>query len=259
MTRKFLATAAGAAFALMAAHAQAQTPAAPAAAPAGPPTPTIAGICVINPDRILATSVVGKYADGRIQQINNDAAAEVNGEATKLGADKTRFETDAKAFNAKFEGLNEDQAKQLAATVQPQAQALQQTQQGLVQREQQLQQLSEIRSREVEATLEKARRTIIENMQGPLQEVFQARSCAIMIDQSAAPLVASAMEVSRDVVTKLDAKIQQFPIEREVMPTQQGGAAARPAAAAAPRAAAPRPAAAATPAKPAASGTKPRR
>lgn len=178
----------------------------------GVTAPAIPGVCVLSQDVAIRSSVVGKYVNQRLQQISQQSSAELN-------AQKTALETEAKTLEGQRQVLGE-------AAFGTQANALNQ-------KVGQFQQLVNIRNREIELTEAKALQRIGQDLSPLTMDVVRARNCAILIDKNVVFTSNPAMDVTADVVTKLDAKLTQFPFERERL-EQQPQAAASPAAAAAP-------------------------
>jgi Skp family chaperone for outer membrane proteins len=223
MTSKLFASAACATLTLWASCANAQQPApasnplqaAAAAAEAG--APVVAGLCVYSQEQAIGSSIVGKAVATRLEQLDQQSNAELNDLGTKLQADE-------RALTAQRATMGDA--------------AFQQAAQPLAQREQQLQQLAQIRGREMQATQQQSLQAVVQNLDPLLVDIFSARKCSILIEKSAVVLSAASMDVTTDAVARLDSKIQTLgAFERVKLP--QDGAAAAPAAAAAPRAAAP--------------------
>jgi len=215
MKSKIVALAAmGAAVIATAASAQqAVAPAAPAAA-IPPPVmgPAIPGLCVFAQEQAIAASKVGKFAIQRLQQLDAQSSAE-------LQSQKTVIETEAKTLDGKRATLAE-------AAFNTEAQAI-------TQKAQLFQQTVQVRMQESELTQQKALQRIGQEMSPLVRDTFQAQKCSILLDRNAILLASPAMDITSAVVTRLDAKIQQFAIERERLPAQTPQAAA-PAAAGAP-------------------------
>ena len=246
MTSKFFAFAVCGPISLMAAAAQAQTPAAApqaaiptpvqaAASAAEAAAPPIPGICVYSQELTIGNSIVGKYVAQRLGQLEAQTNAEVNGTYAKIQADD-------KALGAQ------------AATMTPELR--QQAGLALQQRANELQQLAQQRQRELQLTQQSAVGQIVQNLNPLIVDSFTAHKCSILIDRNATLLASSSMEITADLTARLDSKIQQFPFDRASLPadgTLNGPAAAAPAAG---RPAAAAPARATTPAaKPAAPAT----
>ncbi len=213
--RTIMAASATAALLASAGAALAQTPARPAGAAAAaqvPVGPVIPGVCVFSNEGAVASSAVGKYVDSRLKQIQQQVQAEVQGEAQAL-------KTDEQAYVSQRASLTSDvqQQRELAFN----------------QREQSLQRKAEIRGREFEATRQKAVARIVNEYNPLLNQSFHARNCGLLLDGTAVLGVNPAMDLTPDVVRQLDAKITQFPFDREHLDQPTPGATP-PAAAARP-------------------------
>jgi outer membrane protein len=228
MTSKLFASAACATLMLWASCANAQQAAAPAAASplqaaataAEASAPVIPGICVYSQDQTVGASIVGRAVAQRLQQLDQQSNAELNDLATKLQADE-------KALTAQRATMGDA--------------AFQQAAQPMAQREQQLQQLAQIRGREMQLTQQQAVQQVVQNLDPLLVDSFTAHKCSILIERAGVVLSAKPMDITTDAVARLDAKIQTLTFERAKIP-EDGGAGPAPTAAAAPapaRAAAP--------------------
>lgn len=178
--------------------AQAQT----AGATTAPVThgPALPGVCVFSSQQAVGTSTVGKYVGTRMQQI----IGQVN---TELTTERTGIDTDAKALDAQKTTLDK-------ATLQTRAQALQdrfnawQTKAGQ-------------RQREVEATEQKAFLRVAQEMDPIIKQAYQTNHCSILFERDNVILANPAMDLTPTVVAGVNAKIQQFAFDREVLPPQQ--------------------------------------
>ena len=192
-----------------AAMAQAARPAAAAAAPvanAGIPTgPAIPNVCIFSQQAAVGTSAVGKYVVSRLQQIQAQAQAELQGEETTL-------QTDAKTYAGQRASLSTD--------------VQQQRERGLQERAQALQTKAQLRGREIEATQQKAISRVVSEYDPLVISVMKARNCSVVFDGQAVLAFNPAMDLTPDVVRQLDAKITQFPFEREHLDTGAAPAAA---------------------------------
>lgn len=226
MTSKTFAAGVAAVAALAAGTAAfAQAPAAPAALP--PPTSgaPIPGLCVVDLDQVVATSTVGKYVQQRLQQIQQQANAEVNGENTQI-------QNDAKALDAQRATLDQTTFEQRGTAIQVRANALQRKVQQ--------------RERELQVTEQRAVGRVIQESEPPLRQAYQQKGCSILINHQAVlgAFFNAAMDITPQVVSGLNAKVTQFPIERERLDQP---AAATPASGAPPIVQTPAPARPATP------------
>ncbi len=190
MSRALLA---GLLAAACAAPAFAQT--APAASDAamlgGPP---IAGLCTLSQQAVFANAKVGAAASARLKQLSDQSQAEIN-------AERTSIETDAKALEAQRASLKSAD--------------LQQKQQSLAARIRALQDKAALRSREIEATREKALARIASELRPVIAQVYGARGCGLLIDRSSILGGNMAGDLTAAVVQGLDAKITTISFDRE--------------------------------------------
>ena len=192
------------------ADAQARRPAAtaaPAPAAAAPSAAAVAGpaipnVCVFSNQGTIGASAVGKYVVTRLQQIQAQVQAELQSEDTAL-------QNDAKAYGT--------QRPTLAADVQAQRDK------ALNDRAQALQVKAQLRQRELEATQQKALSRIVSEYNPIVLQVIKTRNCGLVLDGQSVLVSNPSMDLTPEVVRGLDAKITQFPFEREHLDT---GAAA---------------------------------
>jgi outer membrane protein len=180
--------------------ANAQAPAAAAATPepAIAQGPVIPGVCILSVDRAIAQSTVGQYVRTRLQQLAQVVSAELQPEDASLT-------TDAKAFQAKQATLD-------ATSRQTQGQALQA-------RATAFQQKYELRQREMQATQEKAINRVAQELDPIAQQIYQQRRCSMLINRQGILLANPDMDITTSAITALNAKIQQFPFDREHLDT----------------------------------------
>jgi outer membrane protein len=202
MTFKKLASGACAAAVAMTAASGAAAQAPAAAAPAVTHGPALPGVCIVSIENAIGASTVGKYVDGRVQQIVAQVNAELNGE-------KTAIDNDAKALDGRRATLDQNALEQQAAALQVRANALQRK--------------AQQRDREVQATEQKAISRIGQEMEPLIRQVYQQRQCSILMQRTALVIANPAMDITPQVVTALNAKITQFTFDRERL-DQQGGA-----------------------------------
>jgi outer membrane protein len=193
------------------AFAQAATPAAPPLAH-GPPLP---GVCVIDMDQIVVGSTVGRYVQQRLQQIQAQANAEVNG-------DNTQLNNDAKALDAQRATLDQTTFEQRATAIQVRNNALQRKVQQ--------------RERELQMTEQKALSRVVQEAEQPIRAAYQQKGCSALMPRNATLSVYintafynPAMDMTPQVVAALNAKVTQFAFDRERLdqpsPTTAAGAA----------------------------------
>lgn len=191
----------------LAAQASAQTPAAQPAQPnplaqalqaaqASPRGPVVPGLCVVSRQQVLGTSQVGRYAAQQLQQIQN----QVN---TELTTAQQAAETEARNLQAQ-RATSGDQAFATAVN-------------GLNQR---LEQLLSVRSQEVQVTSQQVEQKLNEELTPVIIDAFNARNCSVLLDSDAVLMRGDSYDISNDVVTRLNARITSFPIQRAVAPNQ---------------------------------------
>ena len=228
MTFKTLITA-GCASAIALASASAafaQVPA--AAAPARPATAApvtqgapIAGICVFSDQEVLATSTVGKAVVARLQQIGQQANAELQTEQTTL-------QNDAKALEAQRGTLDQSTLERRAADLQVRDNALQRK--------------AQQRQRELQLTEQQAVGRVYNEMDPIVRDAYQKKGCSLLVNRQALVLPANpTMDITGQVTTALNGKITTLTFDRARLdqPAPAAGAP-RPAAPAVAAPAAPR-------------------
>jgi Skp family chaperone for outer membrane proteins len=203
MTSKALAGVVAAAVALSAgSSAFAQAAAAPAAAPQVTQGPPVPGVCIISIENAIGASTVGHYVETRMQQIVAQVNAELNGE-------KATLDTDAKALDAQRATLDQSTFEQRGLALQGRANALQRK--------------AQLRDREVTATEQKAISRVGQEMEPLIRQVYQQRTCSVLLQRTAVVIANPAMDITPLVITALNGKITQFAFDRERL--DQPGAA----------------------------------
>jgi Skp family chaperone for outer membrane proteins len=171
----------------------AQAPAAPAA-PEINHGPAIAGMCVVDVDRVLVESSVGKAANTRLQSLTSAVQAELTAEQTSLVNDARTFETQRAT-------LAQDAADRRDADLQVRRNALQRK--------------AELRQAELQATQQKALERIATELDPVQAAVYQQRNCAILFTRQALIAVNPAMDITPVVITALNTRISTLTFERE--------------------------------------------
>lgn len=186
--------------------ALAQAPAAPAA-PAVTHGAAIPGICVFSGDGAIGASTVGKFVFTRLQQLTQQASAEVSAEETALNAD-------AKALDGQRATLDQSTFETRASAIQVRANALQRKVQQ--------------RNAEMQRTQEKALGRLSDEIAPLVRASYQAKACSLLLNRDALTLNLAnpAMDITPQVVTALNAKITQFTFDRERLDQPAPAAAA---------------------------------
>lgn len=182
--------------------ASAQTAPAQAAQPAQPAVqvegPAIPGICLFSREAMFANAAVGKSASQQVQKMGTDAQAEFDRERTPLEDALRNLEGQRNTLGA------EQYAQQ---------------RQTLGQRWEDLQQKAAHRSRELEVTQRKAVDRVFQEAQPVVAAVYNERKCGLLLDRNVVLGGNMSGDLTEAVVRGLDAKIQTFPVQREVLPT----------------------------------------
>lgn len=174
--------------------AAAQAPATPAPSLGGALVP---GVCLLSQQGVIANAKVGLAATARLKQLAEQAQVEVD-------ADRKPIEADAQALESQ------------RATLKPAD--LQQRQQAVTARLQALQQKAAQRSREIEATRQKALARIATEAQPVIAQIYKTHSCGLLMDRSAILGGNMGGDLTAAVVQGLDGKIATLTFDREALP-----------------------------------------
>ncbi len=203
MTSKFLSAAASGVVAIaMSTSAMAQTaPAAPAISHGAP----LAGVCIFSSQRAVGSSAVGKAVDARLKTIIAQVNAELTGERGTL-------DNEAKALDAKKATMDQGALEQQAAGLQVKANAWQRK--------------GQLRQKEVEATEQKALSRVYQELDPAIKQVYQQRTCGMLLDRESVLLANPSMDITDAVVVALDARIKTLTFDRERLDQAAAGAQA---------------------------------
>lgn len=176
----------------------------PAAAPQAAPAPAqplggaaIPGLCLLSREAIYANAAVGKAASARLAQLAQEAQAEVDAERKPLEADIQAFQADA----AKLAPAQRTQREQ---ALQPRLKAVQDK--------------SQLRGREIEATRAKALSQIAGHAQPVIAAVYGQHKCGLLLYRNSVLGGNMANDLTPDVVKGLDAKVTTITFNRETLP-----------------------------------------
>ena len=200
--------AAGALLALSSIAAAQPARTAPPAARTAPPGqvqvthgPAIPGVCVFNEQGALAGSLVGKAVAARYQQLVQQAGAEIDPQVTS-------FQSDRRALEAARGTMDEPTYEKRAADLNLRAANLQR--------------LHDQRQQELEYTKQKALSRVGQEIVAVLPSVYQQSHCSLLLDAQAVWLGNPAMDVTPQLITALNARIQTLTFDREAPPAQPG-------------------------------------
>lgn len=153
----------------------------------------IPGVCLLSRQAVITNAKVGLAASARIKQLTDQAQAEVN-------AGRAQIEADAKTLEAQTTIKPADKAaKTQALSVRLQA----------------LQQKSALRSREIEATWQKALARIGAEENPVIAQVYKAHNCGLLFDRNSVLGGNMGGDLTADVVKGLDARITTITFDRE--------------------------------------------
>jgi Skp family chaperone for outer membrane proteins len=168
---------------------------------AGPtnPGPVIPGVCVYHNERMVAQSTAGQSLATGIQRL----LEEVRGELQPYAA---TIETEAQA-------LQQGQASIPPAEMQQRRQALQQ-------RIQEAGQLEQQRDAELRYTRAVQLQTIAQAVDPIIVAVYQERGCGILIDRESVYVVNPAMDITDTVIQRLNAQLPSLSFNRLAIPAE---------------------------------------
>ena len=160
--------------------------------------PEIPGVCLLSRQAIFANAEVGKYASAQIAKFTEESQAEVLAERKPL-------EEEARKLDGQRDKLAKDKYTE--------------QQQTLAQRWAELQKKADHRTREIEATRQKAIERISTEAQPVLAEVYKQHRCGLLVDRGVVLGGNMSGDLTAAVVKALDGKIKTIPVQREVLPT----------------------------------------
>lgn len=201
-SRKILAAGAGA----LAAFAIGSAASGQAAAPTVTNGPPIPGLCIVSVNQAISTSTVGKYLGTRMEQLVAQVKAELTPQETAIVAEE-------RAFEAQRATLAGPALEQRAGTLQGHIDA---------QRK-----LEDQRQRELQATEQKSVNRIAQELDPVVRGLYQQNRCSALVDKGSVLIANPAMDLTPAAIAGLNARIQQFPIEREHLDSAAAAAPGR--------------------------------
>ncbi len=167
-----------------------------------------ASVIVIDYERIIATSDVGRDMTAKLQAIATQMQGEVGPEQTSLEAEQT-------SIQQATQGMTGEQVQGNAALntrVQQFAQrleALRARQIGL--------------ARDLEFTRQRTLQDFNTQITPIVQEVMTSRNAGVVIDASVAQLYAPTVNATDDVISRLNQRLRTMNVTRQSAPAQQPG------------------------------------
>ena len=180
--------------------------AAPAAAPL-PQGPAIPGYCVFSLNAIIGSSKVGQAVVARLKILGSQVNAELQPEADQIRTEERTLESQTATLDA--------------ATLQSRRQSLGVRAADFEKREQ-------LRQQEMQATQNKQFGVVLHELDPVMRDLYGAHRCSILVDgdQGGVKIVNPEMDLSRQAVVGLDARIQTLTFDREHLDTPGAAAAA---------------------------------
>jgi Skp family chaperone for outer membrane proteins len=160
-------------------------------------------IVVMDYERVVATSVAGRDIDAKLRAIHDQMQGE-------LQPENAAIQSEAQSFQQATQGQTEDQVRRNAA-LQQRGQALQQRIEA--QRNQQL-----TRSRDLEYTRQQALVEFGRLAQPIVREVMNNRHAVAVVDRSAVQLMVDSVDVTADIISRLDQQVRTVNVTRQVAP-----------------------------------------
>jgi Skp family chaperone for outer membrane proteins len=185
------------ALALTALPALAQSAPAPTASASALGGPLVVGVCVLSRQDVLTTSKMGVAATARMRELTAQAQAEVDNERQAIQNDTAALEKQKATLPA----------AQLAERAKP-----------LAARWSDMQLTADQRSRELEATREKALASIALQAQPVIADVYRAHNCGLLLAREVMLGGNSGADLTPDVIKALDAKVATISFDRETLP-----------------------------------------
>ena len=174
---------------LVASAAAAQTP--------QNPGPVIPGVCVYHNQRLLAQSTAGQAIRARMEQL----ATEVQGE---LAPYATSIQTEITSLQQGGQAADPDGARRTALQARiTEAQTLEQTRQD-----------------ELRYTMAMQQRAITDAVSPILTQIYQEHGCGILIDRESVFTLNTAMELTDEAITRVNAALPTLTFNRMPVPAE---------------------------------------
>jgi outer membrane protein len=160
-------------------------------------------ILVMNEERILRESQVGRYVAGQLETIGNEIQQELDAASSPLEAENERLNQETAALNQEAIQQRPDLIQQI---------------QDLQVQAQQFDRLRRVRAQELMATERQAMQPVLETLQTVLQEIVNERNASVLLDRSQVVYARENVDISQAVIERLDQRIQTTPVNRVRVP-----------------------------------------
>jgi Skp family chaperone for outer membrane proteins len=165
--------------------------------------PLVPGVCVLSRQDVLTNSKAGQVATARLRELANQAQAEVD--------------TERKSVEAEMAALEKNKA----------AAAVEAKRKPIVERWNAVQLKTNQRSRELEATREKALSRIAVEAQPVIEASYRAHNCGLLLAREVMLAGNQGADITPSVIEGLNAKLTTITFDRETLPAQPGPIASR--------------------------------
>jgi Skp family chaperone for outer membrane proteins len=166
------------------------------AQPATKPGPVIAGVCIYSNDAVMQNADVSKAAGVRLNQINTAAEAELAPQVTALQKE-----------GADLQALEKTTAKEKFG---PMVQAFLTKRNDFADK-------AFIVSQELSRTEKEANRLISQVVSPILTQTYEAKGCGMLVDRSAVLFANPAMDITGEVIQRLNAAKPTIDLKRQVI------------------------------------------
>lgn len=172
-------------------------------------------VIVMNYERVLETSVAGRDVQAKLRQIAETMQSE-------LQPEQTAVQTEATALQQATQGRSQDQI-QRDSSLQSRISAFNTRAEAF--RQQQI-----TRGRDLEYTRQQALTALNTQLEPIVREVMNARRAGVVMDRAAVQMVSENLDVTQDIISRLDQRVRTVDVTRQSAPApQQGQQGAAPA------------------------------
>lgn len=165
-----------------------------------------ASVIVIDYQRIIESSDVGRHMTTQLGQIRQQMAAELQPEATTL-------ETEQQSIAQATQGMTQEQVRRNTA--------LNQRLEQFTQRVQQLQARQAAIGRDFDYTRQMTLNDFNTQITPIVREVMEARGAGVVMDASGVNLMQPSVNATDDVVQRLNQRLRTINVTRQAAPAQQ--------------------------------------
>lgn len=167
-------------------------------------------ILVMDEGRVFSTSDAGKSALAQLKTIGDQITAELDTERKSLAAERDRI-------GQQRATLTQDQLKARVGALEKRAANFER--------------MAETKGKEMEATRANTIKTLNTALQPVLEEIVKARGASILLDKGNLIYASGTLEITDEVITKLNARLRPFTVVRVRTPVAAAAPAPRPAVA----------------------------